>query len=49
MGLSISGDGQHLYVAVDGNGVCRLDLNGEPPPRAPQYDVFLPVVLRDLP
>jgi photosystem II stability/assembly factor-like uncharacterized protein len=48
MGLSISGDGQHLYVAVDGNGVCRLDLNGEPPLHPPQIDVFLPVVMRGL-
>jgi len=31
MGLSISTDGQHLYVAVDGDGVYRLDLNGVPP------------------
>lgn len=31
MGLTISGDGQHLYVAIDGNAVHRLDLNGQPP------------------
>lgn len=44
MGLSISADGQHLYVATDGEGVYRLDLSGEPP--VPQYDVFLPLVTR---
>lgn len=31
--LAISGDGQHLYAATEGNGVYRLDLNGmEPQP-----------------
>lgn len=31
MGLSISADGQHLYVATNGEGVYRLDLGGQPP------------------
>jgi photosystem II stability/assembly factor-like uncharacterized protein len=31
MGLAISADGQHLYLATDGGGVFRLDLNGYPP------------------
>ncbi len=30
-GLAISSDGQHLYAATSGEGVFRLDLNGEPP------------------
>ncbi|MFC1569291.1 T9SS type A sorting domain-containing protein [bacterium] len=30
MGLTISSDGQHLYVATDGEGVFRLDVNGIP-------------------
>jgi len=46
-GLSISTDGQHLYVATDGEGVYRLDLNGEAP--VPQYDLFLPFLLKLLP
>ena len=29
--LAISGDGQHLYAATEGEGVYRLDLNGQPP------------------
>ena len=29
--LSISTDGQHLYGSTYGNGVYRLDINGEPP------------------
>jgi photosystem II stability/assembly factor-like uncharacterized protein len=49
MGLTVSGNGQHLYVAVDGGAVHRLDLNGEPPPYRPQYDVYLPLVIRSLP
>jgi photosystem II stability/assembly factor-like uncharacterized protein len=49
MGLTVSGNGQHLYVAVDGGAVHRLDLNGEPPPYRPQYDVYLPLVMRSLP
>ena len=31
LGLSISADGQHLYVATNGEGVYRLDLNGQAP------------------
>jgi photosystem II stability/assembly factor-like uncharacterized protein len=31
MGLAISADGQHLYLATDGGGVFRLDLNGQAP------------------
>lgn len=30
-GLSISSDGQHLYVSTDGEGIFRLDLNGLEP------------------
>ncbi|MBN1219618.1 MAG: hypothetical protein JXM69_11865 [Anaerolineae bacterium] len=29
--LALSPDGQHLYAATEGEGVFRLDLNGEPP------------------
>jgi len=29
--LSISSDGQHIYVTTSGAGVFRLDLNGQPP------------------
>jgi photosystem II stability/assembly factor-like uncharacterized protein len=29
--LSFSGDGQHLYLATNGEGVFRLDLSGHPP------------------
>ena len=29
--LSITSDGQHLYGSTYGNGVYRMDLNGEPP------------------
>ena len=44
MGLDISADGKHVYAATDGEGVFRLDVDGEPPtaPRA----VYLPVVLK---
>jgi photosystem II stability/assembly factor-like uncharacterized protein len=31
MVLTISEDGQHLYVATNGEGVFRLDLSGQPP------------------
>jgi photosystem II stability/assembly factor-like uncharacterized protein len=31
LGLAISADGQHLYAAIDGEGVYRLDLNGQAP------------------
>jgi photosystem II stability/assembly factor-like uncharacterized protein len=33
--LSLSGDGNHLYVGTDGAGVFRLDLNGSSPPVIP--------------
>ena len=29
--LAISSDGEHLYAATEGEGVFRLDLNGQPP------------------
>jgi photosystem II stability/assembly factor-like uncharacterized protein len=32
--LVISGDGQHLYAATEGEGVYRLDLTGQPPESA---------------
>ena len=31
LGLAISADGHHLYAATGGEGVYRLDLNGQPP------------------
>lgn len=34
--LAISADGLHLYAATEGEGVYRLDLNGQPPPAAPE-------------
>jgi photosystem II stability/assembly factor-like uncharacterized protein len=34
--LAISSDGQHLYVATEGEGVFRLDRSGTPPEAAPQ-------------
>jgi photosystem II stability/assembly factor-like uncharacterized protein len=33
--LAISSDGQHIYAATEGEGVFRLDLNGQPPEPAP--------------
>ncbi len=35
LGLAISSDGEHLYVATDGEGVFRLDLNDQAPQAAP--------------
>ena len=35
--LAISSDGLHLYAATEGEGVFRLDLNGQPPEAAPDY------------
>ena len=35
LGLSISSDGGHLYVATHGGGAFRLDLYGRPPQPAP--------------
>jgi photosystem II stability/assembly factor-like uncharacterized protein len=29
--LSLSADGEHLYAGTNGEGVFRLDLNGQPP------------------
>jgi photosystem II stability/assembly factor-like uncharacterized protein len=45
--LDISSDGQHLYAATDGEGVFRLDLNGQPPEKVSttQY-LFLPLLRR---
>lgn len=31
IGLGISSDGLHLYTATNGEGVFRMDLNGQPP------------------
>ncbi len=36
--LAISGDGQHLYAATEGEGVYRLDMNGVPPNSAPNIE-----------
>jgi hypothetical protein len=33
--LAFSSDGAHLYAATEGEGVFRLDLNGQPPQPAP--------------
>ncbi|UCC89116.1 MAG: hypothetical protein JSV81_07350 [Anaerolineales bacterium] len=32
--LTVSSDGEHLYAATEGEGVYRLDLNGQPPQAA---------------
>ena len=42
MGLSISADGQHLYVATNGEGIYRLDLSGEPPQPVPGVTPAIP-------
>jgi photosystem II stability/assembly factor-like uncharacterized protein len=42
--LSISADGQHLYVATDGEGVFRLDVSGAAP--AAPYAVYLPLIVK---
>jgi len=42
MGLAISADGNHVYVATDGEGVFRLDVDGQPP--TPAYVAYLPIV-----
>jgi photosystem II stability/assembly factor-like uncharacterized protein len=44
MGLDISADGKHMYAATDGEGVFRLDVDGEPP-TAPHV-VYLPVIVK---
>lgn len=45
--LSISADGLHLYLGTNGNGVYRLDLNGEPPePALLDHQILLPLVWR---
>ncbi len=31
MGLSITSDGQHIFLSIDGDGVYRLDLNSQSP------------------
>jgi len=43
LGLSISTDGQHLYVATNGEGVFRLDLNGQPPVSEPDLEPAAPI------
>ena len=53
--LSISTDGQHLYASTAGNGVYRLDINGEAPTSTTELseykqaiiyvDIFPPVVI----
>jgi photosystem II stability/assembly factor-like uncharacterized protein len=43
LGLAISGDGAHVYVSTNGEGVFRLDLSGELP--IPQFDAFLPLLI----
>ncbi len=35
-GLAISSDGRHLYLAIRGDGIYRLDLDGQAPAGAPQ-------------
>jgi len=42
MELSISSDGQYLYVATNGEGVYRLDLSGQPPQPAPGVTPAIP-------
>ncbi len=42
MGLAISADGRHLYLATDGEGVYRLDLKGRPPQSAPGVTPAIP-------
>ncbi|MEW6094768.1 MAG: YCF48-related protein [Chloroflexota bacterium] len=40
--LSLSSDGDHLYAATNGEGVFRLDLNGQPPAPAPDLEPAAP-------
>ncbi len=44
MGLAISADGNHVYVATDGEGVFRLDVDGQAP-TAP-YAAYLPAIIK---
>ncbi len=47
--LALSGDGNHLYAATRGEGVFRLDLNGQPPPAAPKPESLATVLPVDSP
>ena len=38
--LAISADGAYLYAATEGEGVYRMDLNGQPPVEAPLPDAW---------
>jgi len=38
--LAMSADGAHLYAATEGEGVYRMDLNGQPPVEAPLPDAW---------
>lgn len=44
--LSISGDGQHLYTATNGEGVFRLDLGSVPPLVSYPHHTLLPLIRR---
>jgi photosystem II stability/assembly factor-like uncharacterized protein len=48
--LAISEDGQTVYAATEGNGVYRLDLDGQPPEPVPggiaDHFVYLPLIVR---
>jgi photosystem II stability/assembly factor-like uncharacterized protein len=48
-GLGISSDGLHLYLATDGGGVFRLDLNGQSPAAAITEPAASPVPLSPTP
>jgi photosystem II stability/assembly factor-like uncharacterized protein len=43
--LALSRDGLHLYAATEGNGVYRLDLNGQPPIAVPRPTLVPPQTL----
>ncbi len=42
--LAISSDGLHLYAATEGNGVFRLDINGQPPEPAAIQPTLAPAI-----
>ena len=42
--LAVSADGLHLYAATEGEGVYRLDLNGQPPEAGSPPDLEIPAV-----
>ena len=48
-GLAISGDGQTLYAATEGNGVYRLDLDGQPPEAVPEITLAAFLGIADSP